>query len=105
MANQLEKILEEAKEKLASADSTAAAEEIRVRLLGKKGRMTELLRSMKDMAPEERKSFGQEANKARAEIEEQVLESLSDGGDDWFAAEKVNECLDIIDKYRTESEG
>ena len=37
-----------------------------------------------------------------AEIEEQVLESLSDGGDDWFAAEKVNECLEIIDKYRAE---
>lgn len=36
----------------------------------------------------------------RAEIEEQVLESLSDGGDDWFTAEKVNECLDTIDKYR-----
>lgn len=42
-------------------------------------------------------------NKIRAEIEEQVLESLSDGGDDWFTAEKVNECLDIIDKYKTEN--
>ena len=41
-------------------------------------------------------------DKIRAEIEEQVLESLSDGGDDWFTAEKVNECLDIIDKYRAE---
>lgn len=43
-------------------------------------------------------------DKIRAEIEEQVLESLSDGGDDWFTAEKVNECLDIIDKYKVESE-
>ena len=40
----------------------------------------------------------------RAEIEEQVLESLSDGGDDWFTAEKVNECLEIIDKYKAGSE-
>lgn len=40
----------------------------------------------------------------RSEIEEQVLESLSDGGDDWFTAEKVNECLEIIDKYMVESE-
>lgn len=44
-------------------------------------------------------------DKIRAEIEEQVLESLSDGGDDWFTTEKVNECLEIIDKYREESEG
>ncbi len=43
-------------------------------------------------------------NKIRTEIEEQVLESLSDGGDDWFTAEKVNECLEIIDKYKVESE-
>lgn len=43
-------------------------------------------------------------DKIRAEIEAQVLESLSDGGDDWFTAEKVNECLDIIDKYRGEQE-
>ena len=43
-------------------------------------------------------------DKIRAKIEEQVLESLSDGGDDWFAAEKVNECLEIIDKYKAESE-
>jgi len=43
-------------------------------------------------------------DKIRTEIEEQVLESLSDGGDDWFAAEKVNECLEIIDKYKAESE-
>ena len=43
-------------------------------------------------------------DKIRAKIEEQVLESLSDDGDDWFAAEKVNECLEIIDKYKTESE-
>jgi len=43
-------------------------------------------------------------DKIKAEIEEQVLESLSDGGDDWFAAEKVNECLEIIDKYKAGDE-
>jgi hypothetical protein len=44
-------------------------------------------------------------DKIRAEIEEQVLESLSDGGDDWFTAEKVNECLEIIDKYKASPAG
>lgn len=43
-------------------------------------------------------------DKIVAEIEEQVLESLSDSGDDWFAAEKVNECLDIINKYKKDGE-
>lgn len=43
-------------------------------------------------------------DEVKAEIEERVFESLSDGGDDWFAAEKVNECLEIIDECKAESE-
>lgn len=43
-------------------------------------------------------------DKIRAEIEEQVLERLLDNGDDWFTADKVDECLEIIDKYKTEKE-
>lgn len=35
----------------------------------------------------------------KAEIEYNVLDTLSDGGDDWYTAEKVNECLDIIDRH------
>lgn len=29
-----------------------------------------------------------------------TLETLSDGGDDWFTAEKLNDVLDIIAEYR-----
>ena len=32
-------------------------------------------------------------------IENEVLETLSDCGDDWFAARKVNDVLDIINEY------
>jgi CRISPR/Cas system-associated protein Cas10 (large subunit of type III CRISPR-Cas system) len=32
-------------------------------------------------------------------IENEVLDTLSDGGDDWFAASKVNDVLDIINEY------
>ena len=31
--------------------------------------------------------------------ENEVLDTLSDGGDDWFAASKVNDVLDIINEY------
>ena len=55
MRDKLTTILEEAKERLAKAASISEAEEIRVNLLGKKGQMTEILRSMKDMAPEDEK--------------------------------------------------
>ena len=32
-------------------------------------------------------------------IENEVLNTLSDGGEDWFAAQKVNDALDIINEY------
>lgn len=32
-------------------------------------------------------------------IESEVLDTLSDGGDDWFAASKINDVLDIINEY------
>lgn len=32
-------------------------------------------------------------------IEAEVLEPLSDSGDDWFAASKVNDAINIIKDY------
>ncbi len=43
--------------------------DIRVSQLGKKGALTEILKGMKDVAPEERPKVGQMVNEARAQIE------------------------------------
>ena len=32
-------------------------------------------------------------------IESEVLDALSDSGDDWFTAGKINDVLDIINEY------
>ena len=61
MTDKLKTILEEAGEELRKAASLEDAESLRVRLLGKKGQLTEILRSMKDYSPEERKTMGQAA--------------------------------------------
>ena len=74
MQAQLNKILEEAKAQLKEVSSLAQTDEIRVKVLGKKGKLTEILRGMGKLSPEERKTTGQIANKVRAEIE-QLLES------------------------------
>lgn len=73
MQAQLNKILEEAKAQLNGVSTLAQADEIRVKVLGKKGKLTEILRGMGKLSTEERKSTGQIANKVRAEIE-QLLE-------------------------------
>jgi phenylalanyl-tRNA synthetase alpha chain len=94
MQVQLKNILQEAKEQLLKASSIAETEEIRVKLLGKKGSLTEILRSMGSLKPEERKEFGKAANSVRAEIEgmlENKFKSLKElQKKERFAAEKID---------------
>mgnify|MGYP000706590578 FL=1 len=54
MKEQLEKIKEEALQQISSAESLDTLNDIRVAYLGKKGELTSLLKSMKDVAPEDR---------------------------------------------------
>lgn len=56
--------------KIKEAVSSAELEELRVKLLGKKGELTEMLKDLKNMAIDERKQFGQEANELKNELSE-----------------------------------
>jgi phenylalanyl-tRNA synthetase alpha chain len=77
MQTQLTNILQEAKTQLKNAQSVADTEEIRIRLLGKKGKLTEILRSMGSLTPDDRKTLGQIANSVRNEIEELLEEKFA----------------------------
>jgi phenylalanyl-tRNA synthetase alpha chain len=70
MKEKLSNILTEAMTQIEGANSLNAMEEIRVRLLGKKSPLTEILRSMGKLSHEERKDLGREANLVRERIEE-----------------------------------
>ena len=78
MQAQLNKILEEAKAQLNGVSTLAQADEIRVKVLGKKGKLTEILRGMGKLSPEERKATGQIANKVRAEIEQMIEQKFNE---------------------------
>lgn len=69
MREQLEKIKEEALKQIEASDALERLNDIRVSYLGKKGELTNLLKSMKDVAPEDRPKVGQMVNDARAIIE------------------------------------
>lgn len=51
-----------------AANSTEALEELRISALGKKGRITELMKGLGQMAPEERKAAGQALNVLKGEV-------------------------------------
>ena len=71
----LNEIREEALKEIRATDSTERLNEIRVAMLGKKGKMTEILKSMKDVSAEERPIIGKMVNETRAEIEAVLEES------------------------------
>ena len=75
MKEQLEKIKSEALAKIDASDALEKLNEIRVEYLGKKGELTTVLKSMKDVAPEERPKVGQMVNEVRALIEERLEET------------------------------
>lgn len=59
-------------EHLANVTETAQLEELRVAYLGKKGSITDLLKGMKDLSNEEKKTFGQHVNMLKAEATEKI---------------------------------
>ncbi len=95
MNEKLNEIREKALEQIKAAGSAEKLNEIRVSLLGKKGALTDILKSMKDVAPEDRPKVGQMVNDARAEIEAR-LEEAKKKMDEAIRAEKLkNEVIDV----------
>ncbi|NBH81847.1 phenylalanine--tRNA ligase subunit alpha [bacterium C-53] len=75
MKDRLQQIREDALRQIGSSASLEKLNEVRVSVLGKKGELTAVLKSMKDIAAEERPKFGQMVNDARAEIEHALEEA------------------------------
>ena len=69
MKEKLEAIKSEALKRIQESGMPEKLNDVRVDFLGKKGRLTELLKSMKDVSAEERPKVGQMVNDARSEIE------------------------------------
>ncbi len=75
MEDRLQNIKEAALAQIEKAGGLDRLNEVRVAYLGKKGELTALLKSMKDIPAGERPVFGQRVNEARAQIEEKLEET------------------------------
>ena len=75
MKERLEKIRAAAIEAMSSADGLSALNDVRVAYLGKKGELTAVLKSMKDVAKEDRPAVGQLVNETREAIEKKLEET------------------------------
>lgn len=77
MKEKLQAIREEAISKMEESDALDKLNEIRVAYLGKKGKLTEVMKGMKDVAAEERPKVGQLVNDTRKALEEKLEEIKS----------------------------
>ena len=95
MKEQLELIRANALAALEAAETPAALEDLRVKVLGKKGELTAVLKMMGKLSAEERPVMGQMANAVRAEIESKLDECKASIGAKVLEAKLAAESIDV----------
>lgn len=95
MKEKLAKIMEEAMSQIEQTSQLDRLNDVRIAFLGKKGELTSVLKSMKDVAPEDRPKVGQMVNDARAQIERK-LEEKKKAFEEKVLEEKIKtETIDV----------
>jgi phenylalanyl-tRNA synthetase alpha chain len=88
MIERIAELREEAEAAIAAAPDTGALEELRVRYLGRKAELPNLLRGVAELPPEQRGAVGKAANQAR-----QALEALIEARGSELAAAELDSRL------------
>ena len=90
MKEKLEQISENAKESILKASNKQELNDVKVKVLGKKGELTEILRGMGKLPAEERPVVGALVNNVRSEIEK-IIEEKEEELNNKELEEKLNE--------------
>jgi phenylalanyl-tRNA synthetase alpha chain len=88
-----------------AAIDEAALEAVRVELLGKKGSISELLKTLGALSPDERKTFGAQVNAMRDRVSSRLAERKSALGDMALEAKLASERIDVTLSARPELAG
>lgn len=101
MKEEILQIKSKSLELINNANDLKSLEDIRVKLLGKKGELTLLLRNMGKLSKEERPIMGQLANEVRAEIEENLSEKNKQLKDEEKKLKLIEEDIDVTANRKT----
>ncbi len=88
-----------------AAPDLAALEDLRVSSLGKKGRITALMKTLGGLPPEDRKAMGQALNQLKNEVAAAIEARKRALGDAELDARLKNEAIDVTLPVRPEEEG
>ena len=105
MKDELEQIKAKALGQIEEAKNLDALNDIRVSILGKKGELKDILRSMKDVSPEERPNVGKMVNEVRDSIEEKLLAAKNSLEEKALNAKLAAETIDVTLPAKTHKIG
>lgn len=95
MKDQLEKARRKITEDLATISDEVSLQQLKSRYLGKKGVITSMLRTMRDIPPEQRKDFGEAINSVKDAVETLINEKLSELKEKKKASALADEQIDV----------
>jgi phenylalanyl-tRNA synthetase alpha chain len=100
----LEQILAAVEQSVAASNDMQALEDVRVEYMGKKGKITELLKSLGQMDHEQRKELGQAINKAKGTVQQLINERREQLQSEALNAKLAAETIDVtLDGRGTEA--
>nr|HPO46546.1 phenylalanine--tRNA ligase subunit alpha [Spirochaetota bacterium] len=95
MEQKLEAIRASATERISAVQSIDELEAIRVKVLGRKGELTAILRTLGELSPEERSQVGQKSNQVKAALEALLENRKAELLDSRINAVLQKEWLDV----------
>ena len=101
----IEVIKQEIEEQIANATDNRTLEDVRVAALGKKGKVTELLKTLGAMPMEQRIEFGKKINVIKAELEAKIADKKQELETKLLDEKLKKEVIDITLPCRPETQG
>lgn len=95
MEQKLEMIKKDALAAINSAESLDSLEEIRVRVLGRKGELTGILRTLGELPADQRNTVGKKSNEIKKEVEEALDAKISGLQQASFSGLATSEWIDV----------
>ena len=101
----LDSLKQELTDAVSAASDLDALEQIRITALGKKGRITQMMKGLGGMAPEERKAAGQTLNAIKNEVAQALEGRKGNLADAALDAKLMEERVDVTLSARPQSTG
>lgn len=95
LREKLEELRQQGLNEIANSDDLKNVNDIRVKLLGKKGPITNVLRGMRDLSAEERPKVGKFANEVRDELQQALKDKKSSLEQALMNAKLQSESIDV----------